>query len=92
LSDRNELPLEPPVISTWPLSNKVALAPLRAVVIKPLPPAPARVKVPVFSLYSSAVCSASHSKPEIADDPHATSGFWVAVPPPDAANPVVGSV
>ena len=63
----NELPVEPPTISTWPSSAvplpeiRVALGPLRAIVIRPPLPPPANVKALVFSLYSSAVCSVSHS-------------------------------
>jgi len=55
-SDRNELPLEPPTISTWPSSDvplpeiRVAVGPLRATVIKPLLPLPATVNALVFSL------------------------------------------
>ena len=41
----------------------MALGPLRAMVIWPPLPLPASVKVLVVSLYSSAVCSASHSNP-----------------------------
>ena len=52
-SDRNELPLEPPVISTLPSSDvpdpviRVAVAPLRAVVIWLPLLAPASVKLPL---------------------------------------------
>ena len=68
-SDRNVLPLEPPLISTLPSSEvpdpviKFAVAPLRAAVIMWLLPAPASVKVWVVSLYNSALCNASHWKP-----------------------------
>src|ERR1700683_5284145 len=68
---RNELPVEPPTISTWPSSAvplpwiRVELGPLRAIVIKPPLPVPASVKVLVLSLYNSAVCSALHWKPLI---------------------------
>ena len=71
VSDRNELPVEPPVISTVPLFSSVAVAALRAVVIWPPLPAPATVNLLVVSSYSSAVLSASHSKPENDDDPQA---------------------
>src|ERR1700688_4398213 len=54
-SDRNELPLEPPTISTWPSSPvplpeiRVAVGPLRATVIRPPLPLPAAVNVLVSS-------------------------------------------
>src|SRR5271156_840079 len=57
---RNELPVEPPTISTWPSSAvplpsiRVALGPLRAMLIAP--PVPAKVNAGVFSLSTSAVC------------------------------------
>ena len=66
---KNELPVEPPTISTWPSSAvplpeiRVALGPLRAIVIKPPLPLPASVNALVTSLYSSEVRSASHSNP-----------------------------
>jgi hypothetical protein len=66
---RNELPVEPPTINTWPSSAvplpemRVALGPLRATVIVPPPPLPATVNALVVSLYSSAVFSALHWKP-----------------------------
>src|ERR1700679_332940 len=66
---RNELPVEPPTISTWPSSAvplpeiRVALGPLRATVITPPLPLPAKVNALVVSLYSSAVFSALHWKP-----------------------------
>ena len=66
---RNELPVEPPTISTWPSSAvplpeiRVALGPLRAMVITPPLPLPAKVNALVVSLYSSAVFSALHWKP-----------------------------
>ena len=68
---RNELPVEPPTINTWPSSAvplpliRVALGPLRAIVIRPPLPLPATVKALVFSLYSSEVRSASHWKPGV---------------------------
>ena len=68
VADRNEMPVEPPTISTWPSnavplpSIRVALGPLRAIVIRPSLPLPANEKVWVFSSYSSAVCSAVHRK------------------------------
>lgn len=67
--DRNELPVEPPTISTCPSSAvplpeiSVALGPLRATVITPPLPLPAKVNALVLSLYSSAVFSALHWKP-----------------------------
>ena len=66
---RNELPVEPPTISTWPSSAvplpeiKVALGPLRAIVIRPPLPLPASVKLWVVSLYNSEVCRAVHVYP-----------------------------
>jgi hypothetical protein len=66
---RNELPVEPPTISTCPSSAvplpeiRVALGPLRAIVILPPLPLPATVNALVFSLYSSEVCSALHWNP-----------------------------
>ena len=66
---RNELPVEPPTISTCPSSAvplpsiRVAVGPLRAIVIKPPLPLPATVNALVLSLYNSAVCSALHWKP-----------------------------
>src|SRR6202046_4730356 len=66
---RNELPVEPPTINTWPSSAvplpemRVALGPLRATVMVPPLPVPATVKALVVSLYSSAVFSALHWKP-----------------------------
>ena len=68
-ADRNELPVEPPTISTWPSSAvplpsiRVALGPLRAMVIRPPLPLPANVNDWVLSLYSSAVFNALHWKP-----------------------------
>ncbi len=64
---RNELPVEPPTISTWPSSAvplpliRVAVGPLRAMLIAP--PVPAKVNAWVFSLYNSDVCSALHWNP-----------------------------
>ena len=64
---RNELPVEPPTISTWPSSAvplpviRVALGPLRAMLIAP--PVPAKVNALVVSLYNSAVASALHWNP-----------------------------
>src|SRR5580698_4262260 len=66
---RNELPVEPPTINTWPSSAvplpeiRVALGPLRATVMTPPLPLPAKVNALVVSLYSSAVFSALHWKP-----------------------------
>ena len=66
---RKELPVEPPTISTWPSRAvplpeiKVALGPLRAIVILPPLPLPANVNALVLSLYSSAVFSALHWNP-----------------------------
>ena len=85
-SARNELPLEPPVISTLPSNAvpdpviRVAVPALRAVVICPPLLAPARVKLPVVlvvSVYSSAVLSASHWKPLNADVPQRPPGPYV---------------
>jgi hypothetical protein len=85
-SDRNVLPVDPPVISTLPSSEvpdpviRVAVAPLRAVVIWPPLLAPATVKLPVVlvvSVYSSAVLSALHWKPENDDPAHKPAGPYV---------------
>jgi len=82
-SARNVLPVDPPVINTLPSSDvpdpliRVAVAPPRAVVIWPLLPEPASVKLPVVdvvSLYSSAVLSASHWKPLNDDAPQSPPG------------------
>lgn len=68
--DRNELPVEPPTINACPSSDvplpeiRVTLGPLRAMVMRPPLPLPAKLKVLVLSSNSSAVCSASHWKPE----------------------------
>src|SRR5277367_5653385 len=68
-ADRNEVPVEPPTINTWPSSAvplpeiRVALGPLRAMVIVPPLPLPATVNAWVVSLYNSAVFSALHWKP-----------------------------
>jgi len=44
---------------------RVALGPLRAIVITPPLPLPAKVNALVLSLYSSAVFSESHSNPAV---------------------------
>ena len=53
---RNELPVEPPTINTWPSNAvplpwiSVALGPLRATVMRPPLPLPAIVNALVLSL------------------------------------------
>jgi hypothetical protein len=69
VAPRNEMPVEPPTISTWPSIEvplptgiRVAVGPLRAIVILP----EVNVNDCVLSSYSSAVFSVRHRKEPIA--------------------------
>src|ERR1019366_10413471 len=91
-TDRNDCPVEPPTISTCPSSAvplpsiRVAVGPLRAIVIKPSLPPPAYVNDLVLSLYSSAVWSALHMFPLTASNVAA-----VQVSPPAISVSPLGS-